>query len=241
MYHSITFNSNTNTYTDWGLVPESRPLIAAPKRKTNYIDIPGANGSLDLSNVLTRYPVFNDREGSWTFYAIYNNRWKSEKWQERYSEILKVLDSRRVTHTVRLEDDPNYYYEGSVLVNKWESLKDYSKVTLDYRLFPYKYWRDLTTLTISPSGSGWESVYMDYRTLGIMPVSPLITTTGSVEVRLVNDMLAIDETVQLDQGTDIRVPGFIFSKTTSNPGMTPTIYVKGAGQTVTFKWRNGEL
>ena len=38
-----------------------------------------------------------------------------------------------------LEDEPGYYYEGRFAVNQWTSDKNYSKVTIDYDVGPYKW------------------------------------------------------------------------------------------------------
>ena len=53
MYHSITFYTGTiklNTYDDWHLVPETRPLVTPPTQKTKYLDIPGANGTCPIAS-----------------------------------------------------------------------------------------------------------------------------------------------------------------------------------------------
>ena len=68
MYHSITFGSK-NTWEDWHLVPTSRPLFLPPKQKKSITDIPGGDGVLDMSEALTGYPVFNNREGSFEFHS----------------------------------------------------------------------------------------------------------------------------------------------------------------------------
>lgn len=73
MYHSITFYDGTsayNTYGSWGLVPETRPSVVPPEPKTKYIDIPSGDGQLDLSDSLTGYPIFNNRESEWSFYVL---------------------------------------------------------------------------------------------------------------------------------------------------------------------------
>lgn len=73
MYHSISFYDGTsrfNTYNTWGLVPETRPFVVPPEPKTKYLDLPAGNGRIDLTESLTGYPVYNDREGEWTFYVL---------------------------------------------------------------------------------------------------------------------------------------------------------------------------
>ena len=68
MYHSITFGDR-NTWDDWHLIPSTRPLFNPPDAKTHYVDIPGANGQLDLIESLTGYPLYENRTGSIEFYV----------------------------------------------------------------------------------------------------------------------------------------------------------------------------
>ena len=56
-----------NTWDDWFLVPTERPSVNNPDYKSNYIDVPGANSSLDFTESLTNYPLYANRTGSWTF------------------------------------------------------------------------------------------------------------------------------------------------------------------------------
>lgn len=143
MYHSLDFeiipakagkNVKLNTYKDLYLVPTSRPVINPPTVKTKQIEVPGANGVIDLTESLTPYPVYNNRQGSIEF-AVLNDKMN---WQVLYSKIMNLLHGRRAK--MILEDDPGWYYEGRWAVNNWTSNNDgtWSNVTLDYDLYPYK-------------------------------------------------------------------------------------------------------
>lgn len=132
-----------NTWDDWHLIPASRPLIAPPKVKTNYIDIPGADGTLDATDVHTGYPLYENREGSNEFYVM--NGYGD--WASKYSEIMNYLQGRKMK--VVLEDDPGFYYEGRCSVNEWRSEKDWSKIVIDYNVYPYK------LESVAPGDTGW--------------------------------------------------------------------------------------
>ena len=137
MYHSITFNSEKNTWDDWHLIPSSRPLVAPPSVVTKFVEIPGLDGSVDLTTAVTGYPTYSRRVGSWQF--IVANGYGD--WAVRYSEIMDYLHGRECT--VILEDDPGYFYEGRMTVATWESGKNFSMVEITYELMPYK--REFTT------------------------------------------------------------------------------------------------
>lgn len=69
MMHSVTFGDK-NSYDEWRIVPTSRPVINPPAKKKKTLEIPGANGSLDISDSLTGFPVFENRTGSIEFIVL---------------------------------------------------------------------------------------------------------------------------------------------------------------------------
>lgn len=138
MHHSITFGDK-NTWTDWHLVPTSRPVINPPEVKTQYVDIPGADGSIDLTESLAGRPAFSDREGSIEFVVLndfdidgYNYNWITV-----YTDVMEYLHGKSMRMV--LDDDPEYFYEGRFRVNSWKSDANHSTITIDYRVSPYKY------------------------------------------------------------------------------------------------------
>lgn len=125
-----------NTLKDWYIVPLGRPVINPPMQKRSTIDIPGANGILDLSNSLTHYPVFENRTGQIQF-AVLNEK-PGYDWLTVYTKIMKFLQGNEVK--MFLEDDQKFYYEGQVWVDTWDSRNDgtWSEVTLAYDFQPYR-------------------------------------------------------------------------------------------------------
>ena len=131
MYHSITYGEK-NTWDDWHLIPSSRPVFNPPSTKTQYVDLPGGNGQIDLTEALTGYPVYENRTGSHEFYV--ENGYKD--WSDLYSEIMNYLHGKSME--AFLEDDPYYVYVGRFEVNEWKSDKWNSIITIDYNVYPYK-------------------------------------------------------------------------------------------------------
>lgn len=131
MYHSLII-SGANTYERWHMVPSSRPLVNLPPVKTNYVEIPGSNITLDYTEMLLGEPAFGQRTGSWEFFLR-----PESKWAEVYADLAAFIHGR--IHTVILEDDPEYYYRGRLSINQWQSQEKYSVLTIDYTFDPTKY------------------------------------------------------------------------------------------------------
>lgn len=151
-YHSINIG-DINTWDDWHLVPSSRPVINPPEVKTEYVEIPGANGTLDYTEALTGSPVFKDRTGTWEFLVMNGY----QEWYELFNKILSYLHGKRFK--IVLDDDPSYEYEGRLKLNEWRSEERNSKIVIDYTISPYKkmvagtandwLWNDLTFMSDS--------------------------------------------------------------------------------------------
>lgn len=144
--HSITIGGK-NTWDDWHLVPSSRPLVSPPGLKTQFVDLPGGDGILDLTEALTGKPVYGNRTGTWEFLVM--NDYQS--WELLYSSILHHLHGK--AHRVILDDDPNYFYEGRFSMEEWASNKDWSTVKIQYSLGPYKLSTTPRSMSASVSGS----------------------------------------------------------------------------------------
>ena len=204
MYHSITFGSK-NTWEDWHLVPTSRPLFLPPKQKRSITDIPGGDGVLDMSEALTGYPVFNNREGSFEF-IVMNGYWE---WYEAYSTVMEDIHGK--TLNAYLEDDTDYYYEGQFEVDQWKSDKNYSAITINYSVAPYKI-RIVDALKSMTFTTNQTFRLRDdfYGKAPECPVFDLNITGGdSITVRFVNRTLGIDISKELVNGKN-QVPEFIF-------------------------------
>lgn len=141
MYHSITFGadveSGMNTWDDWHLVPTSRPVFNPPPVKTSIIEIPGGDGVLDLTTALAGRPTFSNRTGSIEFKVVSELSEGGRNWAELYSEVMRYLHGQAM-RAVLVDDDPEYFYEGRFSVNTWKSDPNYSKITIDYNVNPYK-------------------------------------------------------------------------------------------------------
>lgn len=139
--HSISFNDGEhvyNTWDNWFLVPSSRPYVAPPDVKTEYVEIPGMNGALDFTETLSGRPIFGMRKGNWEFQVLSKYDGADQiDWADLYSTILMAIHGR-TAKVILKEDDPLFYYTGRIIVNDWKSDKERSIITLSYTLDPYK-------------------------------------------------------------------------------------------------------
>ncbi len=121
--------SGQDTYTTWEMIPTKRLHVVPPEPKTTYVDLPGANGGLDYTELLTGEPTFGYRKGSWEFLLI-----PGDQWATVYQQLCTYLHGQH--HTIILQGDPNYYYTGRLKVNEWQSNAYNSLITIDYVLDP---------------------------------------------------------------------------------------------------------
>lgn len=213
-----------NTWDDWHILPTSRPVFTPPEPKTTYVDIPGGNGALDLSESLTGYPTYNDREGEFTFRVMNDYG----LWSDRYSEIMEYLHGRRLYAV--LEDDPNWFYDGRFNVESWASGDTWSEITIGYRTNPFKW-------SVISSADDWlwdpfnfetgviiqqaatdifrnsPIAHLDPVIFGYTPVSPYVTITNGesqgVKIKFENTYLNIVLEQEFHEGTTF-VPDFVF-------------------------------
>lgn len=101
---------NKHSYWDWGLMLKTAPEITAPKPKTHYVDIPGADGALDLTEMLTGKVQYKNRKISLEFVSMAGR----EEWSAIYSAILSELHGQ--IKEIRLDEDPLHIYTGRVTV-----------------------------------------------------------------------------------------------------------------------------
>lgn len=156
--HRVQFGNDSigfkDTWNDWSLIPSDRPVFVLPTLKTNFVDIPGGNGSLDLTTVLTDYPTYENRTGSLDFIVIEDPKRTIKSWTERITDISTYLNKQPMTAI--LSDDPDYIYKGRFYTTNWDNGDQYSTLTIDYNIQPFKYQK--TPFTHTVTGSGTETL-----------------------------------------------------------------------------------
>ena len=117
--------------TDFGLIlqPYSIPL---PEVKTEYIDIPGADGSIDLSEILGDV-CFSDR----VFKLTLKKLDRARAWEDLITPVANATHGRRL-HIV-FDSDPDFYFIGRCRLLDLVPQRAVATVSIELRCEPYKY------------------------------------------------------------------------------------------------------
>ncbi len=127
----VMFNDK-HSYFNWGLMFKSRPVISPPTPKTKYVEVPGADGAIDMTDSLTGYTQYQNRQISFEFIIMAGR----ENWPAIYSDLMDTLHGKKVRIT--FDDDPGYYYTGRVTVGKWDAEKVTAIITMSAEVEPFK-------------------------------------------------------------------------------------------------------
>lgn len=134
----IWFN-DIHSYADLNLILSAVNIPPAVP-KTTYIDIPGADGSADLTEVHGEVK-YKDRECSFTFTVF-----PYENFEEKKTYISNLLNGKRCK--IRLDKDAEYYWLGRCKVNEYASDRSLNKIVVAATVAPYKYKVDETFVAV---------------------------------------------------------------------------------------------
>lgn len=131
--HSVLISEDNGvSYRDlylwWHLVPQERPYIAPADIKTQYVEIPGSDIELDYTEALSGTVNRQPRSGSWEFIMVPDGTSPLTK----YNDIQSFLNGK--VRNIILRDDPYHYYKGRVWIENMKSGKNYSTITIKYKV-----------------------------------------------------------------------------------------------------------
>ena len=124
-----------HTYNDWNLVC-TKVEISDPEQKTYFIEIPGRDGVIDLSEALVGDVKYGNREIKMEFVR---RQYHLTEWHLRSSDILDYCHGQR--RKVILDSDRAYYYEGRLRAETEKDFKGIDHFTISADVEPYKYER----------------------------------------------------------------------------------------------------
>lgn len=174
----VKFN-DIHSYKDLNLV--LAPFQMPPAEpKTTFVDVPGADGSLDMTEALGEVK-YKDRTGSMTFSVLPQDDFEVKK-----TEVSNLLNGLQCKIT--FDKDPEFFYLGRLSVSDYKANKMLRQITIDFRVQPYKYKNDVTKVVVEGSKS---IVLINNR----MSVVPTITTTANTTITFG------DATLEMNAGT----------------------------------------
>lgn len=195
--------------------------IAPASPKTNYVDIPGADGALDLTEAHGEVK-YSDRTHKFTLTMNPADDLSEAAWEAKKTEVSNRLNGRACRIT--LDKDPDYFWQGRCAVDSYKSNKRLRQFVVAARVRPYKYKQTETVVTFDLTEAEKTVSLQNSR----RSVCPVITCTDDNTVIVFNG-----KTFNFSAGShkdlDIRFTEGINEVT-----------ISGTGQ-VTFTYQEGDL
>lgn len=195
------------------------PFTPAPaKPQTNFLKVPGRDGSLDLTEANGEVK-FDDRTFPFTFTIRPDD---DLSFDERLSAVSAALNGKRCRIT--LDRDPDYYWLGRCVVDQHQRDKGIGKIVVKATVQPYKLKQSATVVSVALSSAA-KTVVLENGRMAAVP---------TIECTMNGTTVAFgDKIFSLRAGTykllDIRL--------TEGKNL---LTVSGAG-TITFTWQEGAL
>lgn len=139
MKNGVTFtngNTSIHSFDDWGLLLSSVD-IGMPSIKTEYVDIVGGNGTIDLTEVYGQI-FYDDRNITMNFIALDDIL----RWTDQLDIITAYLHGK--TFKITLDNNKAWYFNGRVSLDKYTTSKRLSKIVLKAVCEPFKLKQDKT-------------------------------------------------------------------------------------------------
>ena len=172
MLNDVIFNDEKSAYDEWNIVL-TKADISLPKPETSLVEIKGADGVLDLSEVLTGDILYNNRAITLTFEMM-----DDTDYYDLISDISNYLHGRIVTIT--LTNDEDYYYVGRASINKWQCVKRKGTIVITVDAEPYKYSVTETTMIVNVANQTKTITLQNSR----KRVCPMLNVTGTITLTI---------------------------------------------------------
>lgn len=161
-----------NTAYDWGLLLTAK-TVGDPEVKTNYIELDGASGSIDLTEALTGDVPYTDR----TLAASFS---MSDGTVQERGAVLQDIRAALHGRKVRIvePDDPEHFLLGRVLIRGSTNTHSLSTLDIEAVCDPWRYAVNESERRVEPKGHT-DVVICN---AGTKTVTPVITVSGTVNV-----------------------------------------------------------
>ena len=123
-----------HTLTDWALAIGNNDYIGDVVQENYYVDVPGADGFLDFSEVTTGRRIFKSRPIN----IELGGKKPRNDWDLIISDIRNKIEGRQIK--VIFDNDTGYYWTGRATVKDFDRNREIGTFTLSLpKADPYKY------------------------------------------------------------------------------------------------------
>lgn len=227
--HGLTFiddaGARTHSFTDLGLYPKTKGLPDPPDIQTEFIEVPGMDGSLDASQAMDGLVHYKNRDYEQDFLIVD----KEIDWHTVYSRALNALHGKHMT--LIFDDDPLWYYDGRLDIGAPKpDDAGYMVFTVKGSLKPYKY------NIYSSTDEDWLWDPFDFET-GVIRGYKDIQIDGPTTVQIIGSEMPVVPTITVlsENGDGMTV---VFNGTTyqlvDGDNRVPAMTVQGGEYDLTF-------
>lgn len=163
-----------NTWYDWRLILTAKS-ITPPEPKTNYIELDGMSGSLDLTESLSGEVNYKDRTITASFWTDEGTRKDRDR---LLTEIVSSLHGRKIK--IVEPDDPEHYFYGRVKIKSMDNTIPYAEFSVEITCEPWRYALEESTRVITvTSATPIDAVIMNH---GVKTLCPTLIVSGAVTI-----------------------------------------------------------
>lgn len=148
--------------------------LSPPTVVTKYVNIPGRNGSLDYSQAITGYVVYEDRDVTMEFRLETD---LEDEYIEKIDEVMNLLHGQRMI--VVADVDPDYQWDCRLEVKDDRKSRKQSVVTITGTAYPYKRKTTDTVVEQTVTDTATEITCSNIAE----PVIPTIETSASMQIQ----------------------------------------------------------
>lgn len=191
---TVTFGTK-NSYDDFGLILTDKD-IGFPEPKLEKVDVIGADGVIDLSEVLNDDIKYKTRKLQFTFTVLKGNKY----WASTVADIANYLHGKKLR--IQMDFDTAYYYTGRVKINSFKTSKRLCTITIDAECEPYR-------LDINGNGEKWLWDTFSFQN-GFIRVNT-VTVNGSLQVNLQNQRKIVSPTFTCSTAMTVTFDGVTYN------------------------------
>ena len=191
---TVTFGTK-NSYDDFGLILTDKD-IGFPEPKLEEVDVIGADGVIDLSEVLNDDIKYKTRKLQFTFTVLKGNKY----WASTVADVANYLHGKKLR--IQMDFDPAYYYTGRCKINSFKTSKRLYTITIDAECEPYR-------LDINGNGEKWLWDTFSFQN-GFIRVNA-VTVNGSLQVNLQNQRKIVSPTFTCSTAMTVTFDGVTYN------------------------------